>query len=203
MASINLIVAADVIDIRSDIPKRTDSLLVDTNVWFWLTFPKGGGMPHQVNNYPKWVSKARRAGATLKRCGLTMAELAHLIESAEREIFKQANPTITTKEYRHNFAAERTNVVTEIKAAWGQAKTIASMVDLVVDEPTTDAAVNRCQSQLLDGYDLLMLEGMAKAGIAQVLTDDADYATVPGIQVFTANRNVVDAAKTSGKLLTR
>jgi hypothetical protein len=36
-----------------------------------------------------------------------------------------------------------------------------------------------------------------------VITDDGDFATVPDIQVFAANRNVVNAARTQGKLLKR
>lgn len=44
---------------------------------------------------------------------------------------------------------------------------------------------------------------MEKAGIVQVITDDGDYVTVPGIKVFTANRNVIEAARNQGKLITR
>jgi len=36
-----------------------------------------------------------------------------------------------------------------------------------------------------------------------VITDDGDYVTVPGIKVFTANRNAITAAANQGKLLTR
>jgi hypothetical protein len=44
---------------------------------------------------------------------------------------------------------------------------------------------------------------MAQAGTVKVITDDGDYVTVPGIQVFTANYNVITAARNQGKLLTR
>jgi hypothetical protein len=40
-------------------------------------------------------------------------------------------------------------------------------------------------------------------GVLQLITDDGDFATVPGIQVFTANRNVINAARSQGKLQTR
>ena len=36
-----------------------------------------------------------------------------------------------------------------------------------------------------------------------VQADDGDFATVPGIQVFTANRNVIQAARAQGRLATR
>ncbi|MEH2419861.1 MAG: hypothetical protein V7K48_02620 [Nostoc sp.] len=57
----------------------------------------------------------------------------------------------------------------------------------MVSEETSNAALNRFQTQLLDGYDLLILEAMDKGGVTQIITDDGDYVTVPGIKLFTAN----------------
>jgi hypothetical protein len=37
----------------------------------------------------------------------------------------------------------------------------------------------------------------------RVITDDMDYATVPNLQVFTSNRNVIQTASQQGKLLRR
>ena len=36
--AINLTVQATVVDIRSDTPKPYDTFLVDSNVWYWLTY---------------------------------------------------------------------------------------------------------------------------------------------------------------------
>ena len=55
----------------------------------------------------------------------------------------------------------------------------------------------------MDGYDLFMLEAMKEEGIAQIITDDGDFVTVPDIIVFTANHNTIKAAKAQSKLLTR
>ena len=133
-------------------------------------------------------------------CGLSLAELAHNIEQAERKIF---STTLSTKEYRHNYSIERANVVAEVLAAWSQVTSIAVSTDVSIDETTTNASLTRFQTQLLDGYDLLILEAMDKAGIVQVITDDGDYVTVPGIKVFTANRSVINAARNQGKLIMR
>jgi hypothetical protein len=56
---------------------------------------------------------------------------------------------------------------------------------------------------LLDGYDLLILEAMEKAGVKQIITDDGDYVNVSGITVFTANNSAIAAATSQGKLLVR
>jgi hypothetical protein len=44
---------------------------------------------------------------------------------------------------------------------------------------------------------------MKNNGIVQIITDDGDFATVAGIQVFTANRTILNAARSHGKLQTR
>lgn len=205
---VNYTIRADVVDIRQDLPKPSDAFLVDTNVWYWMTYHRASqsGQPprgYQTRDYPAYISKAISAKAQLRHCGLFLAELAHLIERTEREIFIRSNGPVGTKEYRHNHPAERTNVVAEIQAAWGQVKTMAKPIDILVDEPATNVALTRLQTHPLDGYDLFILEAISRTGIIQVITDDGDYATVPGIQVFTSNHPVITAARNQGRLLQR
>ena len=116
------------------------------------------------------------------------------------EIF---NSNLRPKEYRHNYPTARANVVAEIQAAWIQVTSIAVSTDITINEATTNTALTRFSTQPLDGYDLLILEAMEKAGIIQVITDDGDYITVPGIRVFTANQNAIAAASNQNKLLIR
>lgn len=200
--AIQYTVKAEVVDIGSDLPQKDDIFLVDTNVWYWLTYTPAStsAKSYQINDYPAYLTKIISAQGLLLYCGLSLAELAHIIEKAEREIF---STTLKPKEYRHNKPTERANVVAEVIAAWGQVTSIAVSTDITIDETTTNASLTRFQTQLLDGYDLLILEAMDKAGVVQVITDDGDYVTVPGIKVFTANRNVITAARNQGKLITR
>jgi hypothetical protein len=76
---------------------------------------------------------------------------------------------------------------------------------LTINDEVAKAALTRFQSQAVDGYDLLILEAISRAGAEQiqVITDDMDYATVPNIQMFTSNLNVIRSANTQGKLLRR
>jgi predicted nucleic acid-binding protein len=204
--AIQYTVKAEVVDIGSDLPQKDDIFLVDTNVWYWLTYTPAStsARSYQINDYPAYLTKIISAQGLLLYCGLSLAELAHNIEQTERAIFSNTlNTKLNTKEYRHNEPTERANVVAEVIAAWGQVTSIAVSTDVTIDETTTNASLTRFQTQLLDGYDLLILEAMDKAGVVQVITDDSDYVTVPGIKVFTANRNVVTAARNQGKLITR
>jgi len=206
---INYAVQAQVIDIRTDSPQPTDSFLADTNIWFWVTYTRASlgpnpPWPGQLTNYPGYVAKCLAAGAKLYRCGLSMAELAHIIEKTEREIFEMSSGArVGTKEFRHNHAAERSIVVAEIQSAWGQAKAMGTSLDIAVDDPATDAALTRFGSQVLDGYDLFIVEALSRGGLTQMLTDDSDFCSVSGIQVFTANSNLISAAASQGKLVRR
>ncbi|MCR4292002.1 MAG: hypothetical protein NUV76_03895, partial [Candidatus Kuenenia sp.] len=155
------------------------------------------------NDYPSYISKAISAKSQLHRCGLSLAELAHLIERTEREIYSRSNGALGSKEYRHNHSTERANVVAEIQTAWSQVNTMAQTLDLQIDEQVTNAALSRLSSQPLDGYDLFILEAISKAGVVKVITDDGDFVTVPGIQIFTANHPVIKTAQSQGKLMKR
>lgn len=201
-------VVAGVVDIKTDAPKPDDVFFVDSNVWYWLTYSRPGlsvtpPSPHQLRNYPQYVAKAYAANAKLLRCGLSLSELAHLIEKTEREIFSRTNQAVSTKEFRHNLPAERQKVVAEIQSAWAQVKSIAGMIDVTVNDASTDTALTDFSTLPLDAYDLFMINAIKTAGIVKVITDDGDYSSVPGIQLFTSNPAVLNAAGLQGKLVIR
>lgn len=202
--AVNYTVNAEVIDLRNDSPTTGDIFLVDTNVWYWITYPpaSASAASYQSTHYPAYIASAVSIGSSLHYCGLTLAELASLIERSELRL--SAYDPSKPKEYRHNYAAERRNVVREVETAWRQITTdYAGQLDLVIDASTSSAAFNRFQTQLLDGYDLFLLETMRQQAVSKIITDDGDYVTVTGIQVFTANHNVITAARNQGKLVTR
>ncbi|HDL01231.1 MAG TPA: PIN domain-containing protein [candidate division Zixibacteria bacterium] len=201
---VNYTIQADVIDITRDTPKADDVFLVDTNVWYWMTYPNATSfVPSQLSDYPAYLNNALAQSSKIHHSGLSLAELSHIIEKTEREIYVRASGAIRPKEYRHNLAGERNRVVSEIQAAWGQVTNLAEPLTVTIDDPTTKASLTRLQNELVDGYDLFILESMKNQGVVQIITDDGDFATIAGLQVFTANQNVITAASNQGKLLTR
>ena len=198
--TINYSIQAEVIDITSDTPRSKDVFLVDTNVWYWMTYPKA--TRHRAE-YPKYVNDALAVAALIHNCGLSMAELTHLIEKTERDIYCKLVKDIKPKEYRHNETNERPRVVREVQSACAQVTNLSEPLTVTIDNPTVTDALKRLKNEKVDGYDLFILESMKKHEIVQVITDDGDFVTVPGIQVFTANRNVLQAARNQGKLKTR
>ena len=91
----------------------------------------------------------------------------------------------------------------EIQAAYGLVRTLADLLVVSIDNATVTTALHRLQTEQVDGYDLFILESMRSLGVTQVITDDGDFTTVSGIRVFTANQNVIQAALTQGRLVTR
>ncbi len=202
--AINYAIQAEIVDITADTPRSDDVFLVDTNVWYWMTYSNATThVPTHLSDYPGFINKALGVNSKMHHSGLSLAELAHVIEKTELEIYVRASGKIKPKEYRHNLASERSRVVSEVQSAWSQVINMADPLAITIDELTTNAALARCLTEKVDGYDLFMLESMKNHSVVQVITDDGDFATVCGIQVFTANRNIINAAQIQGKLVTR
>lgn len=203
--ALNYTVQADVIDITVDSPQTGDIFLVDTNVWYWLTYPPASlSLTAYQSSYSNYITDTVTAGATLCCSGLSLAELAHIIEREEKKLSSYSSIRITSKEYRHNYPSERARVVSQVQAVWNQVESIyAVQIDLTLDKATVDTAVTRFSTQCLDGYDLFILESMKQESLTKIITDDGDYVTVPGIQMFTANPGVIKEARKRGKLITR
>jgi hypothetical protein len=206
--SISLTIRADVIDITNDTPKKSDIFLVDTNVWLWQTYTNADftAKSYQLRDYPNYIVNVLRQGGTLSYSVLALAEVTSVIERIEKDIYNRDNGLdLKLKEYRHNIPNERLKVVAEVEWAWSQMESIAISADLTINDEVAKAALTRFQSQAVDGYDLLILEAISRAGADQIriITDDMDYATVPNIQMFTSNLNVIRSAKAQHKLLRR
>ena len=68
--------------------------------------------------YLAYLKQVLNMGGQLHWCGLSLSELAHLIEGTEFDIYRNTHPTSVVtqaKEYRHNLTNERASVVNEIK----------------------------------------------------------------------------------------
>ncbi len=229
---IELNVQAEVIDITTDNPQPNESFLVDTNVWLWQTYSRfsepqlsrsdfgrfsdtdprkarneAEKVQNKIAKYIPYIKKARVAGARIFYSGLILAELAHLIEKTEHEIYKNKNrqPSLTLKEYRHNLPNERANVIAEVQSVWAQVEGIGISADFTINSEATQAFLARFQTQALDGYDPFLLEAIKQSvsGKIQVITHDMDYVTVDNILVLTANGESLSAAQRLGRLLVR
>jgi len=206
-----LVVRAEVVDLQADLPKANDVFAVDTNIWYWLTYSPASrsARPYQSKQYPDYLKRAKSAGASFRYCGTVYAELAHLIEVSEYEIFCARHGivprqgAVKAKDFRHNYPKERQGVQAEVADAWQMTASMAEIAAVPLDAATIGATATLFEKVGLDGYDLITIEAMHQNGIKHIITDDKDFLTVPGIVVLTANNNAVQAARAAGKLITR
>ncbi|MBL0010375.1 MAG: PIN domain-containing protein [Nitrosomonas sp.] len=205
-----LTVRAKVVDIRTDTPISTDRFLVDTNAWYWLFYPRASQVlstprSYQLTDYPSYIEKAINSKSSLHCCALNFSELAHNIEKVEREIYAdKSNLTINTKDFRHNYVGQRGKILDLINEIWSDVESMSVFLDMNLDITFMESALSLFPSVSLDGYDLFMAEMALKTGVTKVITDDGDYATVPGLTIFTSNSKIIaEAAKQRNKLITR
>lgn len=194
-------VRATVVDIKKDVPQPSDELFVDTNSWRTLTYTR---LLNTKPHYPDYLKTALANKTVLYACGITLVELASSIENDEWNIYRDKFSEVSHKKaFRHTLPAERERVVAEVKASWDQVKQMATLVDLAVDTQSTERCMNRFLSYPIDGNDLLLVDAMDRKGITNILTDDCDFAALPGVRVFTANSAVLAAARNQQKLTIR
>jgi predicted nucleic acid-binding protein len=201
-----LTVRANVVDVRTDTPSAQDTFLVDTNVWYWMHYPAASqqAQQYQTTDYPNYMKSALSAGSSLFCSPLSFSELAHNIESAEREIYAlKAGRNIRTKEFRHDYPNQQRRVASLIQGVWSDVLSMSQMMPITLDAAFVAGAVNKFAAVQLDGYDLFMAENALAGGLPSVITDDADYCTFPGLTVFTANGTAIRAAAAAGRLVVR
>jgi predicted nucleic acid-binding protein len=213
MASFRPQVRANVIDIQRDRPQTGDRFLVDTNVWYWLTYSRSKDTTnpprdYQITQYPNYINKAIRAKSQIFWSALSVAELTTLIERNEYKIFWEKTnrdpANFSIKEYRHGYPEQRANkVIPEIELSWDQVEAAGNCLESLVNQSTVTQVISDLRIQSIDGYDSLIIHAMNTAKIDKIITDDFDFAPVPGITVFTANKRSLSAARSQKKLLTR
>ena len=160
-------VRATVINITSDQPKEGDRFLVDTQVWYWLTYSRSQNTTqppkdYQVEQYPTYIRQSIAAKSNLLWSGLAITELITLIEKSEYEIFcqerKLAKKTFppTLKKYRYGEPQTRSEqVIPEINAAWETIQGIGTCLEAHVNQEFIIQSIANLNIQATDGYDTL------------------------------------------------
>ena len=157
---------------------------------------------YQVTEYPNYISRALHKKATFYKCCLSFSELAHTIESCEYQYqTAMGNPFGGMKAFR-NDPTSRGKVLGEIAAAHSVIGSMAKKISLNVVDKAVEFAHDDIKAYPLDVYNAFNLQAMKKQNLFRIITDDSDYASVPGIEIHTANRTLISDAKQQGKLIT-
>ena len=192
-----------IFDISAIEPSANDVFFVDTNVWYWLTYassktfldPSQEPQKYQTDSYPSFIQKAMDANSKLYYSPLSLAELANTIERKEYEIFDMFNATnnngqrVHRKKFR-KIASERKGVVQEVDAAWAMITTIGNSLDCELTEKLSEDSLDTFKASMLDPYDSFFFEIMKLNGLNKIITDDIDFDSANGLEIFTANKRL-------------
>lgn len=201
-------IRASVLDLSSYAPKPSDKFVVDTNVWLPLAYARiRQGQAKNIRvadaSYEAFVKQALTNGALLYWAPSSFCEIANCIERTERDLYSAAEKTkIGQKTYRHERNTERVKVVLAIKTAWRIVTGMATGLPLNLDDKAmTDLAAD-FNLRRVDAYDQFLVTAMQQANILNILTNDADFASVTGICIVTSNSVAIAEAQAAGKLAT-
>lgn len=209
---LSLNVQADIFNIGEDIPRDSDVFLVDTNVWIFQVYANFPDEVTSSNNkrrvYQDYLGRVLEEKGKLVHTGLILAELMHVIEDFEFKKHKElsSNSSLHRKEFRHNCVSERAKVNELVQVACRSIESQSELIDCRISQSLIDTVLARRQEFSLDGYDLMILESAIEFyqnKHIQIITDDADFSLVSGIQVFTNNYRIIKAAADQQKLITR
>ena len=190
--------SARVFDIRHDTPRSNDKFLVDTNVWFWLTYPiihttfSNRPSYYQIEHYPIYIEKIIDTDAQLFRCEFSFYELANIIEKSEWQIHEYSSKGLKSKsEYR------------KAKKHFREIESVSTPIELSLSEFSTNQVLETMKNVTLNSFDFLFVQAAKRENNVSLLTNDPDFIKIPGITIFTANQKLIEQARVEGKLFSR
>lgn len=210
-------VKAQVVDIqnrRSALPQR---VVVDANVLYFVFYPSfaqlrsaGGRTPHgyQTGEYPRWWGRVERAKGDFLVSDVTLDELVQLVETAELETLFRTDPNVPAemefirKEARYRYG-DRLSATrqTGIGILQQVRKNITLLPAFRGQEDRLQRVFQAWQGSFADANDAVVVANAKYASTPHILTDDADFLTIEGITVYTANNRAIEAATAAGELI--
>jgi hypothetical protein len=218
------LVRASVVDIRREcaVPRR---LVCDTNVLYWIFYPSfrslasaGGIVPgvYQTTEYARFFTVAHRSQTALCTSAANLGELAKLIEHADLESHCRtdcncpADIAVRPGEYfaanqckkaRYHYAGRLPTIRRGVEHVIASVrKAVSILPGLASTDDEHQSALSEWLLSYSDYVDALMIAQARRLNMVDILSDDGDFATVSGITLYTANRNVVNAARAAGTL---
>ena len=185
-----------------DLNERKLAFYLDTNIWYWLTYPDSN-TERLSDDYAHFVNEIHLAKDTkILYSHLTFAELTNIIEREKLNSYKRdsGNQHISKKQYRQ-LIDERNNVVEDIEISLNQITRIGESDEAFVEVLNyikKDDFIKTLQETTLDGTDILMANFIKQNGVQNIITNDRDYLTIRGVNIFTFDLRVINTAQCQG-----
>lgn len=189
---------ANIIDIRTvdinSIPQN-EIFAVDTNILLWACYNnishnalKEYVSEYQTKFYPNFIKKLIKNGNILYTTNLNVSELCSLIERNEFEIYKyRTRKRFYKKKKYRKIARERRRYKTKLDTTLRVLhETYISRVEVVVIPANYDSIFSQAiPIMTCDTFDYAVIEYLKSIGIINYISDDKDFCTIDGINLYT------------------
>lgn len=170
-----------------------DIFVIDTNVLIWTHYSRAShpslkNHPYQVYDYPNFIYKLLENGNKLITTELNITELLGVVERNEFQIYKAANnKNLKKKEFR-KIATERAKYKSEIDTMIMEIKTLYdNQIEIIeLGEELIAEFQNKICKNICDVFDYAILEHFKKRNITNFISDDKDFSSIDGINLFTS-----------------
>lgn len=179
-----------------DINKISSSevFAIDTNILYWTHYsqvsnPNLRVHPYQVKKYPNFIADLLNNGNKLVTSILNLTELVSIVEKSQYNIYKAVNPLpkISKKQYRANhverqmYQREIENMIMEIKSSYDNQIEIINITENEINQFRESMMEEMC-----DVFDYTVIHYFKSKGIINYISDDKDFISVNGINLYTA-----------------
>ena len=169
---------------------------LDTNVLYWYTYPRFSDhsqLKPAWKIYYDFIDALTSAGNPLHTSVYNLTELLNVVEKNEYEIYMQLHPEIplTKKDFRR-MITEREKVSQIIKTTLNNALSICSVIDFNFTSNTLRNFSNQFIDHRCDVFDYAILNNCIMSKDINIISDDSDFSSMPGITLYTANENILN-----------
>lgn len=164
---------------------------LDTNILYWYCYPNyallnSNKVHRQSEIYINFVDNLVYNGNPIFTSVYNMSELLYTVEKNEFELYKSKQGTdVTLKEFRR--ITNRSDLKTTLLVCIENIKNICKILDYHSGPDILDEFVSSIDKHHCDNYDYIILKNCIADNKKHIISDDADFATMDGFTLYTAN----------------
>ena len=199
---------AEVFDIRKPDCQTELKIVVDTNVLYFTYYDRFDQLgvlnedqprTYQIEQYPAFIEKLLNNKSSLFVHRINLFEFSKTVEIVELKIlyyelnkpnviWEEFKPKKVRLEYLSDYRKIQQAIVTYLNS-------ITKTFELInVNVPCNRIAADflfEWTDSIIDAGDAMLIAEAKRFGLTSILSDDADFATLKGIRLYTANDKVL------------
>lgn len=184
--------------IKSYMPMNNKKeFFLDTNVLYWYCYPRysvsvSKYRQNDINLYYQFVDKLVQNGNPILTSIYNVSELLNVIEKNECDIYQKIHPEVPVcvKDLR-NMRNQRNELKQIMRVAINNVYQACNIFEFGVKRDDVEDFVNQLDNHKCDFFDYTILKNNVTEKNINVITDDADFASVGDIEIYTANDSLL------------